>query len=250
MSAEADTNVAKTNNPEDVEEPSATTEDQNPKTIESTPVTIEDPKPIEQIALEEPKSTISEPSTTKLVAAEPTTEQPQEAAVKLESVKEADAKAAARLEPTKDAGAEKDPSIPQRTVSFDTTTKTHDGSSLSKFYSELPAILEAAEYNEMWGIVLDPSETHIQTSIVLEKFLRANTKDVPKAKAQLIEALKWRKTMQPRKLLEDTKFDKAKFGNLGYVTSYPTSEGGKEVITWNIYGAVNDVKKTFSDVPE
>ncbi|KAK8907105.1 hypothetical protein QC760_004372 [Botrytis cinerea] len=242
-----------------VEEPKSTTaeqpkstieQDPKPSTTESSPVQIDDSTPIPQIITEEPKPTVAEPSTTESVTAEPTTEQPQEAAVKLESVKEADAEAAAKLEATKDADVEKAASTSQHSVSFDKATKTHDGSPLSKFYSELPAILEAAEYNEMWGIVLDPSETHVQTSIVLEKFLRANAKDVPKAKAQLIEALKWRKTMQPQKLLESTEFDKVKFGNLGYVTSYNTTEGGKEVITWNIYGAVKDVKKTFSDVPE
>lgn len=262
MSAEPHNNQAKVDVPEEVVEPKSTTveepkstieQDPTPITTESSPVKIDDSTPIPQITPEEPKPTIAEPSTTESVAAEPTTEQPQEAAVKLESVKEADAEAAAKLdklEATKDADVEKAASTSQHSVSFDKTTKTHDGSPLSKFYSELPAILETAEYNEMWGIVLDPSETHVQTSIVLEKFLRANTKDVPKAKAQLIEALKWRKTMQPQKLLESTEFDKAKFGNLGYVTSYNTSDGGKEVITWNIYGAVKNVKKTFSDVPE
>ncbi|APA05568.1 hypothetical protein SS1G_10044 [Sclerotinia sclerotiorum 1980 UF-70] len=262
MSAEVDTNIPKENVPEEVVEAKTTTttttmepeplivEDLKSTTIESTPVKIGDPTSNEQIAREEPKPTITEPSTTKSVAAEPTTEQHQETAVKLESVKEADAEAAARVESTEDADGEKALSTSQPSVSFDKTTKTHDGSPLSKFFSELPEILKVAGHNEMWGIILDPSEDHVQTSIVLEKFLRANTKDVTKAKAQLTEALKWRKAMQPQKLLVDTEFDKVKFGKLGYVTSYPTSEGGKEVITWNIYGAVKDTKKTFSDVPE
>ncbi|KAF7901284.1 hypothetical protein EAF00_003505 [Botryotinia globosa] len=265
MSAEPNNNHAKVDVPEEVVEPKSTTveeptstieQDPKPITTESSPVKIDDstptstPIPIPHITPEEPNPTIAEPSTTESVAAEPTTETPQEAAVKLESVKEADVEAAAKLEATKDADVEKAASTSQHSVSFDKTTKTHDGSPLSKFYAELPAIFEAAGYNEMWGIALDPSETHVQTSIVLEKFLRANTKDVPKAKAQLIEALKWRKTMQPQKLLESTEFDKVKFGSLGYVTSYNTSDGGKEVITWNIYGAVKSVEKTFSDVPE
>ncbi|KAB8303184.1 hypothetical protein EYC80_004631 [Monilinia laxa] len=265
MSSEGDANVAKVNVPEETIEPKPTStestpalvaaEDSKTTAIESAPVTVEDPKPTveptSQIADEQPKSTITdEPSTIDTVTAEPTSETTQEAAVKLESVKEADAEAAAKLVSTDANDVEKAPSTPQHSVSFDRGTKIHDGSPLSRFFSELPAIFEAAGHNEMWGIVLDPSETHVQTSIVLEKFLRANAKDVSKAKAQLVDALKWRKTMQPQKLLEDTEFDKVKFGNLGYVTPYTTSEGRKEVVTWNIYGAVKDVKKTFSDVPE
>lgn len=265
MSAEGEANVSKVNVPEETIEPKAANtvsspalvavEDSKTTAIESAPATGEDPKPTieptSQITSEQPKATINdEPSTTETVTAEPTSEPTQEAAVKLESVKEADAEAAAKLVSTDANDVEKAPSTPQHSVSFDKGTKTHDGSPLSRLFAELPAIFEAAGHNEMWGIVLDPSETHVQTSIVLEKFLRANAKDVPKAKAQLVEALKWRKTMQPQKLLEDTEFDKVKFGNLGYVTSYTISEGRKEIITWNIYGAVKDVKKTFSDVPE
>jgi phosphatidylinositol transfer protein SFH5 len=121
---------------------------------------------------------------------------------------------------------------------------------ISKLSKELPSIIEEADYKEMWGITLI-DESHVPTSIVLEKFLRANDKDVVKAKAQLIDALKWRKTMNPLQILSDVEFDRAKFGNLGYVTSYKRADGqGKEIITWNIYGGVKELKATFGDVKE
>jgi phosphatidylinositol transfer protein SFH5 len=121
---------------------------------------------------------------------------------------------------------------------------------LAKLFSNLPSIIEQADHNEMWGIIL-ADESHVPTSIVLEKFLRANDKDVSKAKAQLTEALKWRKQMEPLKLLADTEYDAARFGNLGYVTTYQRADGkGKEIITWNIYGAVKDLKATFGDIKE
>jgi len=124
------------------------------------------------------------------------------------------------------------------------------GSPLSDLFAELPSIIEEAGYKEMWGIELS-EDSHVPTTIVLEKFLRANTKDVAKAKAQLIQALKWRKDMKPTALLADTQFDLAKFGGLGYVTTYPKSDGhGKEIVTWNIYGAVKDNKATFGNVEE
>lgn len=122
---------------------------------------------------------------------------------------------------------------------------------LAKLFKELPAVINEADHNEMWGVTLADS-SHIPTTIVLEKFLRANTKDVSKAKAQLIEALKWRKRMEPEKLL-DAEHDAAKFGDLGYVTVYDAEgkEGPrKEIITWNIYGAVKDIKATFGDIQE
>ena len=116
--------------------------------------------------------------------------------------------------------------------------------------TELPAILKEAEHGEMWGVTLKDA-SHVPTTIVLEKFLRANVKDVAKAKAQLIEALKWRKKVDPAKLLSDVEFDKSKFGELGYVTVYPKTEAhAKEIVTWNIYGAVKDNKATFGNVEE
>lgn len=124
------------------------------------------------------------------------------------------------------------------------------GTPLAKLFAELPSIIEEAGYKEMWGVTLS-EDSHVPTTIVLEKFLRANTKDVAKAKAQLIEALKWRKNIKPQELLASTEFDATKFGGLGYVTTYPKSAGqGKEIITWNIYGAVKDNKATFGNVEE
>lgn len=123
-------------------------------------------------------------------------------------------------------------------------------SPLSELLAELPSIIKDAEYKEMWGIEL-ADESHVPTTIVLEKFLRANAKDVTKAKAQLTEALKWRKKIQPLTLLAETEFDAAKFGSLGYVTTYPKSDShSKEIITWNIYGAVKNKKATFGNVDE
>jgi hypothetical protein len=122
------------------------------------------------------------------------------------------------------------------------------GTNLSLLFAELPAILKEADYQEMWGITLT-DESHVPSAIVLEKFLRANAKDVLKAKTQLTEALKWRKRVQPNQILAETEFDAAKFGKLGYVMVYPGS-GVKEIVTFNIYGAVKDNKATFGNVEE
>lgn len=125
---------------------------------------------------------------------------------------------------------------------------------LSQLFTALPSIVSSANHSEIWGVTLSQDKNHVPTSIVLEKFLRANDRDVTKAKAQLIEALKWRKEMQPAELLDKEEFDPAKFGSLGYVTTYESKDvrngGRKEIVTWNIYGAVKDLKSTFGDVKE
>jgi hypothetical protein len=142
------------------------------------------------------------------------------------------------------------PVVPSKTETAPTTGESTPITPIAKFFAELPSIIKEAGHGEMWGVTLGDA-SDIPTSIVLEKFLRANTKDVPKAKAQLVEALKWRKKMDPVKILTDTEFDKAKFGDLGYVSVYPKTESHeKEIVTWNIYGGVKNLKETFGNVEE
>lgn len=135
-------------------------------------------------------------------------------------------------------------------VPSDAAAEAAPSTPLSKLFAELKSITAEAEYQEMWGVELSDEE-HVPSTIVLEKFLRANNKDVAKAKAQLTEALKWRKRLQPAQLLAETEFDASKFGGLGYVTVYPKSDTHeKEIVTWNIYGAVKDNKATFGNIEE
>lgn len=153
---------------------------------------------------------------------------------------------------TSEAVTESTAAAPEKVEKESQAPAAPPSSPLAKLFSELPSIITEAGHSEMWGVQLQ-DESHVPTSIVLEKFLRANVvekkKDVSKAKAQLIEALKWRKMIEPRKLLDETEFDAAKFGGLGYVTVYPQKEG-KEIVTWNIYGGVKDKQATFGNVEE
>lgn len=120
---------------------------------------------------------------------------------------------------------------------------------LTEFLEALPSILTECEHSEMWGVQLRADPTHIPTVIVLQKFMRANPGELEKAKTQFTEALKWRKKMNPTKLADDVYHDRSKFGGLGYITVYGEGEK-KEVVTWNIYGAVKDIKSTFGDVEQ
>lgn len=93
------------------------------------------------------------------------------------------------------------------------------------------------------------------TLVILQKFLRANAGDLPKAKTQLLEALKWRKSYNPL-AAKDELFSKDKFGGLGYVTKVKGAKLGahdsintQDVAAFNIYGgaAAKDPKKVFGD---
>ncbi|KAI9845577.1 MAG: Non-classical phosphatidylinositol transfer protein (PITP) [Sclerophora amabilis] len=135
---------------------------------------------------------------------------------------------------------------------------------LRQFHDKLPSILEEAAHSEIWGIVLSTSTTTsseksipFTTALILQKFLRANENDVDKAAAQLTGTLRWRREFDVRKAVEEEVFDHDTFAGLGYVTVVDRQsedeegegqEQGKEVVTWNIYGAVQDKKRTFGDL--
>lgn len=122
----------------------------------------------------------------------------------------------------------------------------------TKLAARLPEITKSTGHTEMWGVELSTAtpDEHVPTKVVLQKFLRANSGDASAAEKQLTSALEWRKKIQPTALV-DRAFDDKKFGGLGYVTVHKDEAKDKEtVITWNVYGAVKDNKKTFGDVEE
>ncbi|KAF4322332.1 hypothetical protein BBO99_00003966 [Phytophthora kernoviae] len=123
---------------------------------------------------------------------------------------------------------------------------------INQLLKYLPALIEAANgYNEVFGITLDPSGP-FHTKLILQKFLRANANDVEKAKTQLGETLSWRSSFKPLEALKEN-FSKEKFGGLGYVfeiDGVPSSENKKDVVTFNIYGAVKDNQATFGDIEQ
>lgn len=120
---------------------------------------------------------------------------------------------------------------------------------LTKFYASFEELTKQAEYAEVYGITLSTTSP-FHTKLILQKFLRANANDLEKAKQQLLETLQWRKSFDPVKAISET-YDKTRFGGLGYVLEIegvPESANKKDVVTFNIYGAVKDKKATFGDL--
>ncbi|OAX77514.1 phosphatidylinositol transfer protein SFH5 [Emergomyces africanus] len=120
---------------------------------------------------------------------------------------------------------------------------------LSQLFQKLATILKKADHNEMWGVTLKDSDD-VPTVNVLIKFLRANEGDVKLAEEQLTKALEWRKKMDPLALAEKASYSSGKFKGLGYVAIYKDQKQGDVVFTWNIYGSVKDVNRTFGDIDE
>lgn len=121
------------------------------------------------------------------------------------------------------------------------TDEKQAGTTLTQLTTRLPKILSEADYDEVYGVHLSASESPVpfSTTLILQKFLRANADNVDAAATQLLETLKWRKTFQPLKLLENQAFSQTKFSGLGYVTelgNVPESvrPEGKEIVTFNI----------------
>ncbi|KAF9697095.1 hypothetical protein EKO04_004939 [Ascochyta lentis] len=120
---------------------------------------------------------------------------------------------------------------------------------LTRFYAVFEELVQQSGHDDVYGVKLSKSN-EFHTKLILQKFLRANANDLEKAKQQLLETLKWRKEFDPAKAAGEA-FDKTKFDGLGYiieVDGVPESENKKDVVTFNIYGAVKDNKATFGDL--
>jgi hypothetical protein len=126
---------------------------------------------------------------------------------------------------------------------------------LKELALRVPDLISKASHSEIWGVRLSSPETHVPTQIVLQKYLNANDGDVAKAADQLQKTLEWRAKTKPLDLLNQ-KFNKSKFGGLGYVTSYSRSEAKDpttdpaQIFTWNIYGNVTSIDETFGTLSE
>ena len=122
-----------------------------------------------------------------------------------------------------------------------------DSHILAKFQARLPKLLEDAGHDLIWGIKLSATAPiPFHTTLILQKFLRANENRIEDAYTQLLDTLKWRKEFNPEAAIDET-FSEERFKGLGYVNTIKTKEG-ERVVTWNIYGACKEPKKTFGDL--
>lgn len=207
--------------------PSAVPEKREP--VEATDKPVETPAETPEPATENTDQTAAEPASAPVKNEDP--------------AKDAAAAPAATTEPeaTKTEATKPEPKVEKPAY----LTKNP---ALSELFDRLPTILGNVGHSEMWGITLKESDD-IPTVNVLIKFLRANEGNAKAAESQLTKALQWRKEVNPSALAESAKYSAAKYGGLGYLTTYE-EDGRPLVFTWNIYGAVKDIATTFSNTDE
>jgi hypothetical protein len=114
---------------------------------------------------------------------------------------------------------------------------------IAEAYSDNPEIKSKPLI--LWGVRIDSNGTKDpRASVILMKFLRARNLN-PDAAAQMLTAtIRWRDQFKIDELLKE-EFPSDVFGKLGYV--YGKDKGGRPV-TYNLYGANQDLNAVFGDV--
>ncbi|KAA8898574.1 hypothetical protein TRICI_006530 [Trichomonascus ciferrii] len=112
---------------------------------------------------------------------------------------------------------------------------------LEKLQGQVDSLVKEADHGELFGEDLKNAEKDVQETL-LTKFLQANNHDVAAAKDQLLKTLKWRKKFSPLSAAFKEKH-KEVYDELGLVTKHEST-----VMTWNLYGAVEDKESVFGDL--
>ncbi len=126
------------------------------------------------------------------------------------------------------------------TVVFSSTQQSELPSLFAKAY---PDKSPAPTSITLWGVELS-TIPNAKASVILAKFLRARSLNVQQAADMLVATLKWRDEFKIDEIMQE-KFDSEVFGKLGVV--YGKDKEGHPV-TYNLYGAVKDLKAVFGDV--
>ncbi|KAI0369848.1 CRAL/TRIO domain-containing protein [Pilatotrama ljubarskyi] len=95
----------------------------------------------------------------------------------------------------------------------------------------------------LWGVTLSTTPD-AKASVVLAKFARARELNVAQAAEMLVATLRWRDEFKIDEVVKE-EFDQDVFGRLGKV--FGKDKEGRPV-TYNLYGAVKDMKAVFGDV--
>lgn len=146
-------------------------------------------------------------------------------------------------------------------------------------FRKLPEAIAASDgYSEIWGVTIaapttpnppaqqpeNPDKTEgeevkpvepveqptFATALILQKFLRANANNVPKALSQLKDTLIWRKSFFSPDGELSKGWSDSKFNGIGFVSAVNDKSGKQKVVSWNVYGATKDIKSTFGDLDE
>lgn len=132
--------------------------------------------------------------------------------------------------------AEAPPSAPEPSHASTASEPPAKPSPVDAFLDRLPAVLAEADYNECWGVSLNPDgENDGPTRMVLHKWLNSAQGDLELAVKNLTASLKWRKEFRPLDCVDE--MHDAKFDGLGYITRNHI-DGQLAVVTWFVFTCV------------
>ncbi|OJT12451.1 Phosphatidylinositol transfer protein sfh5 [Trametes pubescens] len=206
------------------------------------PAPVAEPTPE---ATSAPEAVSVAPSTTAAATEEPKEAKTEEPAAPAAAAAEPESTTATEKTEKADAPAEE----PQNAL----TRKFTDAewAAVKELRSKLPEVFAKA-YTEttptptsitLWGVTLSPTPD-AKTSVVLAKFVRARELNVAAAQEMLVATLRWRDEFKIGEIMKE-EFDADVFGRLGRV--FGKDKEGRPV-TYNLYGAVKDMKAVFGDV--
>ncbi|KAI0352077.1 CRAL/TRIO domain-containing protein [Trametes cingulata] len=185
-----------------------------------------------------------------VAAAEAVTAAPAPAPAPATGIEEVKAAEPAPAEPSAAAEkAEKPAEEPQNALTRKFTEA--EWKAVKELRSKLPEVFSKAYPDSspaptsvtLWGVTLSTTPD-AKASVVLAKFVRARELNVAQAQEMLVATLRWRDEFKIDEVVKE-EFDPEVFGKLGKV--FGKDKEGRPV-TYNLYGAVKDMKAVFGDV--
>jgi hypothetical protein len=229
---------------------STTITEKQPETAPAAaPTSTEEPKPAADVVEKKAEEAVAEPEKKEAIAEPEKKEAPATTEAEAKEQEAIGAVAAAPVPaPTGPSETNESKDAKETSSGEPVWPETPAEHPLTKFYDLFEELVKEAGHDEVYGIILSKEEP-FHTKLILQKFLRANANDLQKAKEQLLDTLKWRKAFKPQEAAVAS-YSKV-FEGLGYITELegvPESPNKKDIVTFNIYGAVKDNKATFGDV--
>ncbi|KAI0741307.1 CRAL-TRIO domain-containing protein [Daedaleopsis nitida] len=175
--------------------------------------------------------------------------EPTPAATAAEAAPEAAPAAPVAPEEKKEKKEEEEVEEPQNALTRKFTEE--EWKAVKELRAQLPSIFAKAypdrspapEAITLWGVPLS-TVPDAKASVILAKFARARNLSATDAVEMLVATLKWRDELKIDEIMGET-FDPEVFGKLGKVFG-KDKEG--HPVTYNLYGAVTDMKAVFGDV--
>ncbi|VEU22590.1 DEKNAAC103484 [Brettanomyces naardenensis] len=123
---------------------------------------------------------------------------------------------------------------------------------LEKILGELEGLVKKAGYDEFYGYQMDPKGEFYDSKIaskLIYKLLKAYNFNLEETRRHFVDILKWRGEFDPLSAAFLEKHD-PKFDKIGVMTLNPDGQSGDKVITWNLYGTIDNSEDVFGRLDE